>query len=330
MIKREERWDRLEAIELALERAAEIEEEEAEERAFYEPPAPSAYLGERVIPDIEDLREHEIPDVMEWGARRRVPDAVEVNERSRVPDAVKVNEQSRVPDVMELKERGRIPGVMASKEREQETPGTEETEKVEVEAHEWVLPDAEKAAPEAAPEAEEAEAEEAEAREIPDDKSGKESETPEGEEAKEDGTFFFDDDEWHRHTVGAADVDDAGFAGFNFDGADVKEIKSMIEESSAPDEGGKEDVESEKPADSRDSEKAPEFAGEEEKGKNREPDASQGKDEKALDPDDYREEKKEAVVADRTRRNNAGDQERRDKAAPARKGNRRRGPREKK
>jgi hypothetical protein len=56
MIKREERWDRLESF--AME--AELEAEEAESYARYEPPAPSAHLNERVIPDIEDLKEHEV------------------------------------------------------------------------------------------------------------------------------------------------------------------------------------------------------------------------------------------------------------------------------
>jgi hypothetical protein len=56
MIKREERWDRLEL--LAME--AELEEDEAKKEAVYTPPAPSAHLNERVIPDIEELKEHEI------------------------------------------------------------------------------------------------------------------------------------------------------------------------------------------------------------------------------------------------------------------------------
>jgi hypothetical protein len=55
-IKREERWDVLEALALAAER----EEDEAEARAIREPAAPSAHLSERVIPDIEELKEHEI------------------------------------------------------------------------------------------------------------------------------------------------------------------------------------------------------------------------------------------------------------------------------
>jgi hypothetical protein len=55
MIKREERWDRLEI----LEAEAELEEKEAERHAIYEPPEPSAHLYERVIPDIEEIKEHE-------------------------------------------------------------------------------------------------------------------------------------------------------------------------------------------------------------------------------------------------------------------------------
>jgi hypothetical protein len=62
-IKREERWDRLEA--LAME--AEMEEDAAMAHAAREPAAPSAHIGERVIPDIgervipdiEELKEHE-------------------------------------------------------------------------------------------------------------------------------------------------------------------------------------------------------------------------------------------------------------------------------
>jgi hypothetical protein len=54
-IKREERWDVLEALAMEAER----EEDEAERTAIHEPAAPSAHLGERVIPDIEDLKEHE-------------------------------------------------------------------------------------------------------------------------------------------------------------------------------------------------------------------------------------------------------------------------------
>jgi hypothetical protein len=55
-IKREERWDVLEALAMEAER----EEDEAEAKAVREPPAPSAHLSERVIPDIEELKEHEV------------------------------------------------------------------------------------------------------------------------------------------------------------------------------------------------------------------------------------------------------------------------------
>jgi hypothetical protein len=55
-IKREERWDVLEALAMEAER----EENQAEATAVREPAAPSAHLGERVIPDIEELKEHEV------------------------------------------------------------------------------------------------------------------------------------------------------------------------------------------------------------------------------------------------------------------------------
>jgi hypothetical protein len=71
MIKREERWDRLEALEMA----AELEEEESEKQAVYEPPAPSAHLGERVIPDIEDLKEHETTFFDDFGDYKGYPRA---------------------------------------------------------------------------------------------------------------------------------------------------------------------------------------------------------------------------------------------------------------
>jgi hypothetical protein len=54
-IKREERWDMLEALAMEAER----EEDEAEKHAIREPAALSAHLGDRVIPDIEELKEHE-------------------------------------------------------------------------------------------------------------------------------------------------------------------------------------------------------------------------------------------------------------------------------
>jgi hypothetical protein len=55
-IKREERWDVLEALAMAAER----EENDAEAMAIRESAAPSAHLGERVIPDVEELKEHEV------------------------------------------------------------------------------------------------------------------------------------------------------------------------------------------------------------------------------------------------------------------------------
>ncbi|MDR3224870.1 MAG: hypothetical protein LBT52_01070 [Clostridiales Family XIII bacterium] len=73
-IKREERWDKLEA--LAMEAEAETETYDVEEEAIYEnqSPALSAYLRERVIPDIEDLKEHEVLYVDGYETYRRAPE----------------------------------------------------------------------------------------------------------------------------------------------------------------------------------------------------------------------------------------------------------------
>jgi uncharacterized integral membrane protein len=68
-IKREERWDVLEALAMQ----AEQEEDQAETRAIREPAepvspaAPAAQISERVIPDIEDLKEHEGTFTCDYG-----------------------------------------------------------------------------------------------------------------------------------------------------------------------------------------------------------------------------------------------------------------------
>ncbi|MDR1495718.1 MAG: hypothetical protein LBS67_02195 [Clostridiales Family XIII bacterium] len=68
-IKREERWDRLESLALKAEYE---EEEDEEEEEIYEPPAPSVYLNERIIPDIEELKEHEVYVAEDYENYRRV------------------------------------------------------------------------------------------------------------------------------------------------------------------------------------------------------------------------------------------------------------------
>jgi hypothetical protein len=70
-IKREERWDVLEALAMEAER----EENEAAAMAQRAPAARSAHLGGRVIPDVEELKKHEVSspygyaDYKEYAAR---------------------------------------------------------------------------------------------------------------------------------------------------------------------------------------------------------------------------------------------------------------------
>ncbi|MDR2163864.1 MAG: hypothetical protein LBO70_08050 [Clostridiales Family XIII bacterium] len=87
MIKREERWDRLESLEME----AELIEEETEIHEIYEPPTVSTYLERRVIPDIEDLKEHEVPTAEDYDRyRRAIEGAGRANRSKDSADKVRV------------------------------------------------------------------------------------------------------------------------------------------------------------------------------------------------------------------------------------------------
>jgi hypothetical protein len=81
-IKREERWDRLEA--LAME--TEIEEMEADEQAAYKGRQPAELLFERIIPDIEDLKEHEATYTGEYELYRQAAEKKPAPEPEPEPD----------------------------------------------------------------------------------------------------------------------------------------------------------------------------------------------------------------------------------------------------
>jgi hypothetical protein len=82
-IKREERWDRLEAY--AME--TELEEMEEEEIILYEAPARESPLLSRVIPDIEDLKEHEATYTGEFELYRQAAEEAPEPEPEPEPEA---------------------------------------------------------------------------------------------------------------------------------------------------------------------------------------------------------------------------------------------------
>jgi hypothetical protein len=369
MIKREERWDRLEALELAREAAAAAIEEEAEERAIYEPPAPSAHPGERVIPaaevlkervipDIEDMREHETSFFDDYERYRQPARAADMADKAGIADKADIVGKADKADLAPVAAERAAPatGKVAPADKADSAagkvgPAAAASAGVEAKSNKAaaapVVPDtviekSNKAAVavdeaiekrnKAAVAADEADAVFVVSRvaEVSDDKAAAvktpvpdaASTTPAApaRPAASTAPAAKSGRPAARKTTGA--YKDPGAAR-----RDEREKKIVAGRERSV---SREEDEKKEPAPYRDPGAARRADGREETGRDKRPDFSRGRDEVAPGTDEYREEGKETVVADRARRNSAGARRSGGASAPARKNTQRKPPRKKK